>query len=319
MTADKGRREIRQGVFDPRSSIIIPNFGRDLTSLIVDGIDITHEINEISNVGDDTRLISPYKPVLQLEQHAAVEGVGLYDRGFALGGEEVIEIKYGPTGLESLLKIFKSRSIALENSTKNGKLRQFFASATYSQGKLVGRHLVSERIAPAIDYAIQKSSAYYDYKKRCMFCDIRRQEQNTMVNEESRVIFLDKYNNGYLGFVPFDPPQEYYLTILPLKHVLRLKELSDEEIKNLAFRIYQSIEILNYATKGQRVDVFLYSTPLSHPKAENLEKSHHFYVRAVPEGTQNEIRGTGWYVVTKRPKDVAGELRGFLEQLFSNH
>lgn len=306
------KRELRIHSYNSIASIIWHSFEGTGDVLTTNGGEITSR----SRDGNTLHILSPTNPLLRLEQHPSKEGVGLYDRNYAFGAEEILLLdKYDLTGLELLLEFLKSRPDELRKSELGGeKLRQFHAYATYELGTLVGRLFASERIAPFIDDEIKKALSHYSQKKRCLYCDIVRQEQNESVNQESRVVFLDDNKDGYIGLVPFTPQHPYSLNIFPLKHKLRLKQFTSDQLKNLALWIYLSMDAIKEKAH-QKIYLFLYSTPLYSNKDPdydpNIENAHHLHVEIIPEGIQ--IPGTGWYVIPYRPKDAAKELRSIIQ------
>ncbi len=331
-----GRREIREHPTYPRATFVMNGLEVDL----IDSQESTQgrEIASLSSNGVIVRAISPDHPLLLLEEHPEVEGVGaVYDRSYAYGADERFSVnKFCPDGLELLLKMIISRSNALKGSHEGKRLRQFYPYATLDQDNLTARLLASEIIAPAIEYEIKKLAEYGDYHpRRCAYCDIVRQEQDATKNQESRVVFLDGYKDffklneeGYIGFVPFAPKDKDSLSVMPLRHVSRLTELSAEQIKRLAARTYDSLAILREATihrKSNALHVVFYSAPLdlAHNQHSNgfEPENYHFHVGVFPaepisyEIPSYEIPGTGWFVVPGRPKDTAKKHREILENL----
>lgn len=305
------KREIRLHPYNPIASIIIPHLGsRDPRTTNEKGIE------SYTKDGSTVLVTSPHDPLFRVEQHPILEGVGLYDRGYAFGAEENLTLdKFSPQGLELLLEAIISRSKALRDVQVDGRrLRQFHAYATYENDGLVGKLLPSERIAPLIADEIKKALEYYGRRQICMYCNIICQEQDESINEESRLVFLDEDRNGYIGFVPFSSQHPCAVSIFPLKHISRLTEFLDWQVKQLALWIYKSINAVSKLT-DQKINLFLYSTPFFSDKGDefngDVEKSHHFHAEITPDG--NQIPGTGWYVIPSRPKDVARTLRRLIK------
>ena len=317
------RRELRQHPTYPRASFIMNGFEDNLyrSQRSVQG----NEITSLSRNGVTVRVISPEHPLLLLEQKIIVEGVGLYDRAYAFGADERLDVnKFSPEGLELLLETIKLRSIALKNTDKGEPLRQFHSYATLEQDILTGRLLASERVAPTVEHEITKLAEHTkQHQKRCFYCDIVRQEQNEAENEESRVVFLDENKEGYIGFVPFAPKGKDSLSVIPLKHVSRLTELSGEQVRLLAQRVYDSLIILKEATQGRQIttlNVVFYSAPINSTSLGNrngfYDVSYHFHAGVLPEKPDSyEIPGADWFVVPGRPKDTAKKYREILEKL----
>jgi UDPglucose--hexose-1-phosphate uridylyltransferase len=156
------------------------------------------------------RIIPSKFPVLQIEGNLEREGSGIYDWMSGIGAHEiVIESPEHKLRLEDLpesqvekvLWSYRDRMLDLE---RDSRLRYvlIFKNQGWTAGSALN-HPHSQIIAtPIIPKSVKEkldgAKSYYDYKERCIFCDIIRQELATpeRVIEETR---------HFLVMVPFAP------------------------------------------------------------------------------------------------------------------
>jgi len=333
-----GTREIRFHPTYGGATIILPESEDGLPPIL--GTAEGQEIIRRSRDGIYVRVISPKHLFFLLEERHEVEGVGLYKRKYAFGAHENFHAnELSASSLELLIETVKERTLELQSrAIHRERLKYFHVYAATDGEQLVGSLLATESIAPHMLHEIQELSGYANYKNKgvglqniCEYCEMVKQEQDLFTNEESRVVFVDGYKHGFIGFGPFSPPNKYSLSIYPLKHVSTLEELSSEQTRILAQRIYESVSVvmINKYIKANDlnpVDIIFYSVPIDmNEKNDDFSlKNYHFHVGvsvARPDVNGSyKIPGTGWSVIRGRPKDTAKEFREILANLRpSNH
>jgi len=327
MPSDEFRREIRTDPATGRKIIVLPDLKGDVHSYMT--TPIGDKIDFLSINGTSVSVLTPEVPLFLLEERGEVVGDGaVYDRSSAFGADERLNVDvFSPSGLEALLKSFKSRSIELHSrATNKDSLTQFFPYFVYvsDQRSLTGILLASRAIPPVILSEIEKSENHAAYhSERYMYCDIRDEEKRMSNDSESR--FVTK-NMDYIAFTPFAPSDQHGIHILPFKHIPRFEDLSDEQIRNLAMIVYESMRRIQIVAKDDRrhfdiVNVVLHSAPniikgdkTSQRTRYLLERIYHFHVEISPgqnpmHGSPYEIPFSGWTIVAGRPKDTAYKLR----------
>src|SRR3989338_10427037 len=101
-------------------------------------------------------------------------------------------------------------------------------------GVPMGRLLTSRVLMPSIEEEIQKFEEFFSWKSRCKYCDMAKFEQESMENEETRVIYS---TDDYIAFVPYAAKKMSRVTIVPSKHIPRFTEINQGKISSLAHSI----------------------------------------------------------------------------------
>ena len=156
------------------------------------------------------RVIPSKYPVLQIEGSLEREGSGIYDWMNGVGAHEIIiESPEHATRLEELsesqmekvLWAYRDRILDLERDSRLRYVLVFknqgwtAGSAAESQPFPDHRHPV---IPKFVKEKLDGAKSYYDYKERCIFCDIIRQE----LSSPERVVEETRH---FLVMVPFAP------------------------------------------------------------------------------------------------------------------
>jgi UDPglucose--hexose-1-phosphate uridylyltransferase len=169
------------------------------------------------------RVVPNKFPALQIHGTINKSGEGLFDKMNGIGAHEVIietpdhslSLSTMPQkSAEDVLWAYHIRMNDLKNDSRFKYILVF-----KNEGEVAGsslEHTHSQLIAlPIIPKAVkeERESArrYYDYKERCLFCDIISQELSDM----KRVVYE---NHSYLAIAPFAPRAPFETWILPKQH-----------------------------------------------------------------------------------------------------
>ena len=149
--------------------------------------------------GWQVRVVANKFPALQIEGELNRRGLGIYDMSNGIGAHEVlIESPYHNKDIpellvqeiESYLKMCCVRVIDLKKDSRFKYIMIFRnygqaagASLEHPHTQLVALPMVPKNVLEEIHGARD----YYNYRERCIFCDIIRQE----MQDGSRIIFLE--------------------------------------------------------------------------------------------------------------------------------
>jgi UDPglucose--hexose-1-phosphate uridylyltransferase len=176
-----------------------------------------------NSTGWTLRVVPNKFPALRVEGDLNREGEGLYHRMNGVGAHEVvIETPKHDETLSALpkdkvvevLTTYRERIVDL---TQDRRVKYIFvfknhgaaagASLEHSHSQIIALPVVPKRVSEEIDGA----KVYYEYKDRCVFCDIICQEREykaRMVGE----------NSGAIALAPFAPRFPFETWILPKNH-----------------------------------------------------------------------------------------------------
>ncbi|HET6268352.1 MAG TPA: galactose-1-phosphate uridylyltransferase [Acidobacteriota bacterium] len=276
------------------------------------------EILAYRNGGDrDTpgwslRIVPNKYPALQIEGELNPEGEGMFDKMNGIGAHEVIieSPKHDATlasmpekDLESMFWAFRDRILDLR---RDKRLR--YVLLFKNQGEAAGstmEHTHSQLIALPIvpKQALEEISgakAYFNYKERCVFCDVIRQEKD----EGIRVI---EENNGFIALAPFAPRYPFETWILPKTHGASFENCQKKDYEQLAKILKIFLSKMDKALENPPYNMIIHSTPFF----ENADDYYHWHIEITPKLSRvaGFEGGTGFYINPTSPEEAAASLR----------
>jgi UDPglucose--hexose-1-phosphate uridylyltransferase len=182
------------------------------------------------------RVFPDRSPVFSIGEELGSEGDGVYDKMHNFGAHEIIieNPRHGislssleENKITQIVSVYRDR---ISDLKKDSRLRYILIFKNHgaeagSHINHVHSHLIATPVIPQrIDLELQSARKHYQFKERCLFCDIVRQENE----QEVRVV---DSNEEFIAFCPFAPRFPYETWILPLKHFSSFQtHLSSEEI-----------------------------------------------------------------------------------------
>jgi UDPglucose--hexose-1-phosphate uridylyltransferase len=134
------------------------------------------------------RAIPSFKPIFQVEGDLGRRGVGIYDRMNSIGANEILiespdhSLRPEDMGIDQMKRVitlYKNRIADLE---KDSRLRYVLvyknsgreAGEVFSHpvSNIIATPVIPKRVKDELEHAKQ----YYNYKDRCIYCDIFREE-----------------------------------------------------------------------------------------------------------------------------------------------
>lgn len=258
------------------------------------------------------RVVPNKFPALRIEGELDKRGIGLYDMMNGVGAHEIVietpnhyeEIYNMPEkGIEEILWAWKDRMIDLRKDKRfkyilvfKNKGSQAGASLEHPHSQIIALPIVPIRVSEEL----QGSKQYFDYKDRCIFCDIIKQE----VGDRKRIV---EENGEFVSFVPFAPRFPFELWILPKEHVSDFTQITKRGLSSLAIVLKRTLQRLIKALDDPPFNLMIHTAPLEEP---NLPY-YHFHIEITPRLTK--VAGfewaTGFYINPTKPEDTATYLR----------
>lgn len=262
--------------------------------------------------GWQVRVVPNKFPVLRVEGGLNRRGEGMYDMMDGIGAHEVIietpehdknitELDYNH--LQKVILVYKTRALDLKNDIRfeyilifrnYGKLAG--ASLEHPHSQLIATPIIPKRVAEEINGA----KFHYEYKERCVFCDIIRQEMKDSV----RVILE---NRNFISFAPFAPRFPFETWILPKKHNADFLTISDEEAFDLAKILKDTLLKIKKALNNPPYNYIIHTS--------SLRKQDGYYMHWHIEITPKLIElagfelGSGFYINPTPPEEAAKYLK----------
>jgi len=265
------------------------------------------------------RVIPNKYPVLQVEGTLEREGSGIYDWMNGIGAHEIIiespehalRLENLPESqVEKVLWAYRDRILDLE---RDNRLRYVlvFKNQGWTAGSVLN-HAHSQIIATPVipKYVKEKldgTKSYFDYKERCIFCDVIRQElaSSERVVEETR---------HFLVMVPFAPRFPFEVGIFPKKHRCSYVDVSKEEIIDFSWTLKNTLSRVGKVLNNPPYNFMLYTAPNRVPRRghwHTLNDDFHWHLVITPRITRvaGFEWGSGFYINPTPPEDAAKYLR----------
>jgi UDPglucose--hexose-1-phosphate uridylyltransferase len=265
--------------------------------------------------GWNLRVIPNRSPLLVIEEDLKRLGEGIYDKVTGVGANEVIietpchgkrQSDMGPDELENLLWAYRDRIIDLKKDSRMRSVVIFKNSGDKAGATLSHTYslLIALPIVPrSILDEINGARKHFEYKERCIYCDIIRQE----VQHELRIISETK---SFLAIEPFAPRLPFETWVLPKRHSCRFEDIEPKEVGELALILKDVLSRLDQALNRPPYNYMLHSAPFDGA----CERFYHWHLEIVPRtGVQGGLElGSDLYVHSTMPEDAAAFLRNIV-------
>lgn len=264
--------------------------------------------------GWNVRVIANKFPALRIEGGLNREGEGIYDKMNGVGAHEVIienpDHKQTLATLtdkqvEEVLWSFRDRILDLKKDKRFRFVLLFKnhgaaagATVEHSHSQLIALPIVPRNVIEELDGA----KAYYNYKERCIFCDIIKQEQASKVR-------LVSENDHFICIAPYAARFPFETWILPKTHDPYFEDSQKYEFEALSRILGDILKRQNKALNNPPYNFIIHSAPFNH--AYHDEDYYHWHLEIMPRLTHlaGFERGTGFYINPTPPEEAAKFLR----------
>jgi len=258
------------------------------------------------------RVVPNKFPALRVEGDLNRQGQGLYDKMTGIGAHEVIietpEHKLTLADLPEkqfadVFWAFRDRILDLKNDTRLRYILVFKnhgeaagASLEHTHSQLIALPVVPKRVQEELDGARR----YFDFKERCVYCDIIRQE----LEMGTRVVLETDH---FIAVEPFAPRFPFETWILPRIHNSHFEASTAAVIQNLAWITRQTIRKVDKVLERPPYNLMLHSAPVQ----EGAVGYYHWHIELIPKLTKvaGFEWGTGFYINPTPPEEAAKFLR----------
>jgi UDPglucose--hexose-1-phosphate uridylyltransferase len=267
--------------------------------------------------GWQVRVIPELDPYFRVEWELVREGVGMYDTITPRGASELIIespshedslATMGEEQLEQVLWMYRDR---LEDLKRDTRIRDILVTRRHRKPGSQISHPYSRVTAIPVIFddvrrELQECRAYYQYKRRCVFCDILRQE----VAAQARVVRLTPF---FLVVVPYAARAPLETWILPRQHHCVFEASSAETISDLARVVSGYSQALSRSFGDPSFEMALHTAPnlaskLLREEWATLAEDYHWHLEiSVQPERLNRVGGI--FITELSPEDSASQLR----------
>ena len=258
------------------------------------------------------RVVPNKFPVLGIEGSLDRQGEGMYDKMNGIGAHELIvetpnhAATLGDLSekqIEEVLWAYKDRVLDLKKDRRFRYILLFRnhgeaagASLEHPHSQLIALPVVPELVKEEVNGAKQ----FYDFKERCIFCDIIREETRAgsrLVTETDRFTVVEPYAARF----PFET------WLLPKRHESHFEDTDAPTLANLAWILRATIRKLDQVLERPAYNFVVHSAPVQEPPLAY----YHWHLEFIPKLTKGAgfEWGSGFYINPTPPEESAKFLR----------
>jgi len=272
--------------------------------------------------GWDVRVVPSVPERFDVKAGLNRHGVGMYDVMNPVGAHEIIiespkhflDIYRLPEKqIELVIETSASRISELGKDTRFKYCLLFKNHGLRAGGCRLTKHVRSQIIATPVTpkrvkEELRGARLYYQYKDRCIFCDLIKQELDT----GARVVMETK---NILAIAPFASRFPFEIWILPKKHSSDFINIQKDEVKDLAITFKTVLHKLSKALNDPPYNYMLHTAPFRHTKRpgywHTIKEDYHWHIEITPRITQvaGFEWGSGFYINPTPPEEAAKYLR----------
>lgn len=258
------------------------------------------------------RVIPNKFPALEIGPDLNRTGEGIYDRMNGMGAHEVIIEtpnhdqlihEMDSSKLEDVIWAYRDRIRDLKKDPRLEYILIFKnhgaaagASISHPHSQLIAMPMVPIRFKQECKGAQQ----YFEYKERCVYCDIIRYEEKQQVRVVAK-------NKDFIVVTPYASRFPFETWIMPLRHSSEFEEIQKNEIGSLAEIMKTVLSKQNFLLDNPPYNFILHTAPLKTPGLPY----YHWCIEIIPKLTKVagfEV-GSGFYINPTPPEEAATLLR----------
>ncbi len=258
------------------------------------------------------RVVPNKFPALIIEGNLNKRGDGIYDMMQGVGAHEVIiespkhvvsTSELTEEQIREVLWVYRDRLVDLKKDSRfvYGMIFKNVGAAAGASLEHTHSQLIVTPIVPInVWEEMTGSLEFYNYRGRCVFCDMIQQELAT----EKRVV-LD--TPSFLAFCPFASRFPFETWVLPKTHASHYENIQRNEVDDLSGVMRQVIAKIEASLDQPAYNYIIHTAPF-----DTQELGHyHWHIEIIPSLTKTAgfEWGTGFYINPVPPEQAAAFLR----------
>ena len=258
------------------------------------------------------RVVPNKFPALRIEGELNREGEGIYDKMNGIGAHEVVIetprheetlVTLPLKNVENILLAYRERIIDLRRDQRLRYVLVFKnhgvaagASLEHPHSQIIALPIVPRRVSEEIEGA----KTYFNYKDRCVFCDIIRQE----LQQKRRII---TENKSFLSIAPFASRFPFETWILPKTHHPSFEHMAFSQYEQAAQILSDTLQRMNRVLADPPYNYIIHTSSFPQLDAEH----YHWHFEIMPKLTKvaGFEWGTGFYINPTPPEEAAEYMR----------
>ncbi len=265
------------------------------------------------------KVVPGQSPIFSLDGDLGRRGVGMYDRMNSIGTYEVVieapdhDKRPEDMGTEQMVRILDAYITRMKELEKDPRIRYILIhknsglpsgdTCGHSHSLITATPVIPKRIKEELDGA----KHYFEYKERCIFCDIIREEERL----GERIIARTDH---FITFAPYAPRFPFEFWILPLRHHCSFPEINDEEKADLGSLLGTMLRKLRRLLNEPPYNYIIHTAPIRIPRRNQwhtLGEDFHWHIEVMPRVRRLSgfELGSGMYTLSTSPEDAAKYLQ----------
>ena len=258
------------------------------------------------------RVVPNKYPALRVEGQLNRQGEGIYDKMNGVGAHEVIIeapdhfIDLAEMEISTMRDVFWVFRERIQDLKKDIRLKYVMvfknhgmsagASLEHTHSQLIATPIIPKTVVEEMEGA----KLYFNYKDRCIFCDIIRQE----TNDNARVVYDEEH---FIALEPYAPRFPFETWIIPKQHYSHYESITDEMLNHLAVIMKEVLGRINVALNHPPFNFVIHTYPMQEDPAD----SYHWHIEFMPKLTKvaGFEWGTGFHINPTSPEDAAQYLK----------
>jgi UDPglucose--hexose-1-phosphate uridylyltransferase len=268
--------------------------------------------------GWTVRVVAERDPYFRIEWELVREGLGMFDVITPRGASELIIesprhddtlASMAPEHLESILWMYRDRIVDLK---RDDQIRDILISRHHRKPGVGPHHPYSRVSAIPIVFdagrrELREAREYYQYKRRCLYCDILRQE----LAAEERVVHVTRF---FAALVPYAARTPLETWIMPRRHGCSFEDAVDPEVVGDLTRLLSALFRALAASFGDpSYEMVIHNAPNQRSRVmkgdwATIHDDYHWHIEVITH-LERINRVGGIYVNELPPETAAAALR----------
>jgi UDPglucose--hexose-1-phosphate uridylyltransferase len=267
--------------------------------------------------GWQVRVVPNLYPALRIEGSHDKRGEGLYDMMRGIGAHEIVvetprhdedPASFAREQMAEVINAWRERMIDLLRDTRFQYVLVFKNHGPAAGASLHHAHsqIIAVPVTPVrIEMELAGAGRYYDYRGRCIYCDMLLQE----LADTRRLV---AQNADFVAFTPFASRFPFEVTIMPRRHEPFFQTVTPALTAALAEILIDVLRRYKLALKDPPYNFVLHSAPPGYAHPDR----YHWQVEVLPKLTEvaGFEWGSGFFINPMPPEEAARALRD-LEQV----
>jgi UDPglucose--hexose-1-phosphate uridylyltransferase len=265
--------------------------------------------------GWSLRVVPNKFPALRIEGDLDKAGNGIYDVMNGVGAHEVIVESPNHNDNLSTISLSAFRNVLwayrerLADLKKDKRFRyalifknhgeQAGASLEHPHSQIIALPIIPQSVA----IELQGCQTFFQYRDRCIFCDILRQEED----EARRLILASEH---FIVLAPFASRFPFETWIVPRRHSPTFEAATVEDMEDLARIFSDTLKRLNKIISNPPYNFILHTAPID-GRFPTTHEYYHWHFEIMPTLTRvaGFEWGTGFFINPVPPEEAARFLR----------